>query len=263
MLGFASRAPRFSSISFAPRLAQLVSDDPVRLDAKRVPVGNGKEITSNALPYKALRDAAVLRIREAILQGKLKPGQRILEVEMAKELGISRAPVREAIRQLESEGLVVSRSHRGTYVTTLFSQDATEIFSLRAALEGLAIMLVAQSRNAEVLDQLDQSVDEMQACVEANDMEGVVQADFRFHEILCRAANHQRLLDIWSSMSVQIRALLSITDLQYLKPSEVVPRHRTLLEAMRASEAERAMWLLINDILKAGEYAAARLAASP
>jgi hypothetical protein len=64
-------------------------------------------------------------------------------------------------------------------------------------------------------------------------------------------------------MSVQIRALLSITDLQYLKPSEVVPRHRTLLEAMRASEAERAMWLLINDILKVGEYAAARLAASP
>jgi DNA-binding GntR family transcriptional regulator len=224
-------------------------------------VENGKETTSNALPYKALRDAAVLRIREAILQGKLKPGQRILEVEMAKELGISRAPVREAIRQLEHEGLVVSTAHRGTYVMALSPQDAKEIFSLRAALEGLAIMLVVQSRNAEVLDQLDKSVDEMQACVE-NDMEGVVQADFRFHEILCRAANHQRLLDIWSSMSVQIRALLSITDLQYLGPSEVVPRHRALLEAMRASEAERAMWLLINDILKAGEYAAASLAAS-
>ena len=116
---------------------------------KRVPVENGQGVTSNTLPYKALRDAAVLRIREAILQGRLKPGQRILEADMAQELGISRAPIREAIRQLESEGLVVSRAHRGTYVTTLSSQDAREIFSLRAALEGLAIMLVAQSRNAE------------------------------------------------------------------------------------------------------------------
>jgi len=201
----------------------------------------------------------LLRIRESIVQGRLKPGQRILEVEMAKELGISRAPVREAIRQLKHEGLVVSTAHRGTYVMTLSSQDAKEIFSLRAALEGLAIMLVVQSRNTEVLDK---SVEAMQTCVNANDMEGVIQTDLRFHEILCRAANHQRLLDIWSSMSVQIRALLSITDLQYLGPSEVVPRHRVLLEAMRASEAERAMWLLINDILKVGEYAAASLAAS-
>jgi len=229
---------------------------------KRAAVENGKQAPSNSLPYKALRDAAVLRIREAILQGRLKPGQRILEVEMAKELGISRAPVREAIRQLGSEGLVVSMAHRGTYVTSLAPQDAREIFSLRAALEGLAIMLVVQSKNSEVLDRLSEAVDEMQACVEMEDSEGVVQADFRFHEILCRATNHQRLLDIWLSMSVQIRALLSITDLQYLKPHEVVPRHRTLLDVMRASEAERAMWLLTNDIIKAGDYAAASLAAS-
>jgi DNA-binding GntR family transcriptional regulator len=225
-------------------------------------VDNGNKAVADSLPYKALRDAAVLRIREAIVQGELKPGQRILEVEMAKKLGISRAPIREAIRQLESEGLVVSMAHRGTYVTMLSPQDAREIFSLRAALEGLAVMLVVQSKNTEIQSRLAKTVDEMQACVEAADSDGVIQADFRFHETLCRAANHQRLLDIWLSMSVQIRALLSITDLQYLKPHEIVPRHRDLLEVMRIADAERAMWLLTNDILKAGEHAAASLAAS-
>ena len=221
-----------------------------------------EKTTLNFLPYTALRDAAVVSIREAILEGRLKPGQRVLEVEIAEELGVSRAPVREAIRQLESEGLLVSRSHRGTHVTTLSPQDAKEIYSLRAALEALAVMLVVQSGQIEIVDQLEELLRQMQASVNADQMVRVVQTDFEFHETLCRASGNQRLYNIWRSMSVQIRALVSVNDLRHLKPQEIVPRHSNLVAAMRALDAERAMRLLVTDILEAGEHIATSLAAS-
>ena len=218
--------------------------------------------TLDFLPYTALRDAAVVSIRDAILDGRLKPGQRVLEAEIAGELGVSRAPVREAIRQLESEGLLISRSHRGTYVTALSPRDAREIYSLRAALEALAVMLVVQSGRPEILDQLEELLRRMQAGVNADQMAHVVQTDFEFHETLCRASGNQRLVNIWLSMSVQIRALVSVNDLRYFKPQEIVPRHSSLVAAMRASDAERAMRLLVTDILEAGEHIATSLAAS-
>ncbi len=217
----------------------------------------------DSLPYTALREAVVASIRAAILAGRLKPGQRVLEAELAEELGVSRAPVREAIRQLESEGLLVCKSHRGTHVARVSPQDAREIFSLRAALEGLAVLLVVQSGHPELFDQLEPWLEAMQASVDAGDMAGVIQADFQFHETLCRAAGHQRLLSIWLSMSVQIRALVSVNDLQYFKPQEIVSRHRALVEMMRALDAERAMRLLVKDILEAGEYTASSLATCP
>ncbi len=220
------------------------------------------KITLASLPYTALADAVVMSIREAILQRRLKPGQRVLEVEIAHELGVSRAPVREAIRQLESEGLLVSRSHRGTYVATVSAQDAREIFSLRAALEALAVMLVVRSGQSECLDELEELLDTMQAKVDANDLAGMVATDFQFHEALCRAAGHQRLLNIWLSMSVQIRALVSVNDLQYFRPQEIVSRHRAVMAAMFARDAEQAMRLLASDIIEAGEQTATSVAAS-
>ena len=134
--------------------------------------------------------------------------------------------------------------------------------ALRAALEALAVILVVQSGQSEILDQLEELLRSMQASVNADHMAGVVQTDFEFHETLCRACGNQRLVNIWLSMSVQIRALVSVNDLRYLKPQEIVPRHSSLVAAMRASDAERAMRLLVTDILEAGEYVATSLAAS-
>lgn len=219
-------------------------------------------LASGRLPYTALRDAALLAIRKAIVEGRLSPGQRLFEVEIARELGTSRAPVREALRQLESEGLVTSHPHRGTYVTRLSQQDAREIFSLRAALEGLAVAAIVRDGNAAAMERLGQLLDEMRRRAEEGAASEIARLDFQFHETLCRAANNGRLIDIWLSMSVQIRALVSITDTQYLTPQELVHRHSAVLEAIRARRTERAKRLLIRDILEIGERVAESLAAS-
>ncbi len=218
-------------------------------------------VAADVLPYTALRDAVLIALRAAIVEGKLQPGERLLEAEIAREFGTSRAPLREAIRQLESEGLVVSAPHRGTFVTKLSGEDAREIYCLRAAVEGMAAILVVRSGRTEILDRLDQLLTEMKSCVASGEVERVIQADFRFHEILCQAAGNARLLGVWLSMRTQIRAFVSATSQRYLKPSELVRRHCVVLEAMRAGDAQRAQWLLTGDILEVGEHVAARLAA--
>ncbi len=195
-------------------------------------------------------------------QRKLKPGERILESHIATELGNSRAPVREALRQLESEGLLVSWPHRGTYVVQFSAQDAYEIYSLRAALEGFAVSLVAAKCNESVIARLQQSVDEMHRGAETSDLLRMTEADMRFHEILCQAAEHKRLFEVWMSMSMQIRAFVSIPDRQYLAPSDVVARHQAVVAAIRKRQPEEACQLLSSDIMEVGKHVAAQLSAN-
>src|SRR5512141_2804217 len=104
-------------------------------------VENGHRYRSGAfepLRSRGLRSVALLSIRRAIVNGVLRPGDRLMEADIAREMGISRGPVREALRQLEQEGLVISYPHRGTFVASLAADEASEIYVMRAVLEGLA-----------------------------------------------------------------------------------------------------------------------------
>ncbi len=215
--------------------------------------------TFKSLPYVALSDAALESIREAILSGRLKPGERILESHIATQLGISRAPVREAIRQLKSEGLLVSLPHRGTYVIQFSAQDAYEIYTLRAVLEGLAVSLVAANPAEQTIAQLQQCVDEMRTAAAVGDAFAMTEADVRFHKTLCHAAQHKRLFEVWMSMNTQIRAFVSMTARQYLTPTDVVARHQALVDAIRERQPEKARDLLSSDIMQVGKHVAAQI----
>lgn len=219
--------------------------------------------TFQLLPYSSLSQAALDSIRDAILSGRLRPGQRILESLVAAELGISRAPVREAIRQLASEGLLECYPHRGTFVSEFSAQDAQEVYSLRAALEGLAASLVAEAPGKDTLAALQACVNAMEECADSDDVPGMIEADLRFHETLCHASNHQRLIAVWDSMSAQVRAFVSLSNRQYLTPANLVARHKALLEAIRSQQAEKARQLLSNDILEIGQYVGAQMRAHP
>lgn len=212
-----------------------------------------------SLPYVALRDAALDSIRKAIIGGKLKPGERILESQIAAQLGISRAPVREAIRQLESEGLLISLPHRGTYVIRFSAQDAYEVYSLRAVLEGFAVSLLASDPDEDVVAQLQECVNTMHQCAEAYNLRGMVEADICFHEILCQAPGHKRLFEVWMGMNTQIRAFVSLTNRQYLAPADIVARHQAVLDAIRAQLPDKARQLLSNDIMEAGQHVVEQL----
>jgi DNA-binding GntR family transcriptional regulator len=188
-----------------------------------------------------LVDDVISRIRRAIFEGTLAPGERLVEDDLATKLGVSRAPVRDALKALERDGLVVSAGRRGKIVTSLSSHDAWEVYGLRATLEAMAFRLVMQDQDSRLIATLDAIVDEMRAASRLASHATLSALDVEFHERVCRAANHERLLRAWSEMSVQIR-LLSLEVIDTLHPDLVaVPdRHAMLVRAIESGDADAA-----------------------
>lgn len=202
---------------------------------------------------RSLREMAVSTLRRGILSGALKPGERLVETAIAEQIGVSRAPVREALRQLEMEGLVVSEPHRGTFVVELSCVDLWEIYTLRAAVEGLAARLVTQRAHAGTMSRLKQVVTEMEQASGEDDRARLAALDMSFHEMLCRAAGHSRLLDVWLSMIDQIRTLIDPTNELILPAEEVVSFHTEVLDHIENGRARRAGEALRRHILDAGK----------
>jgi len=205
------------------------------------------------VPHKSLREAALAAIRQAISRGDLKPGQRLVESDIAEQMGISRAPVREALRQLETAGLVVSAPHRGTFVAEVSATDLWEIYTLRAAIERLAVRLVTEKASAEMLAQLQQAVADMAQAAREGDLARLAALDMAFHETLCRASGHSRLLVAWLSMIAQIRIFIDLTNTLYLPADEVVDLHTEVVEHIKNGRAEEAGRSLARHILDVGE----------
>jgi DNA-binding GntR family transcriptional regulator len=201
---------------------------------------------------RALRHDVAEALRDSISTGNLKPGQRILEQELAEELGVSRLPIREAIRQLEHEGLLVTIPHRGAFVATASEQDIREMFSLREALESLAARLVAHRASPGEVNQLQALVDQMREKSAQRDFARLFEIDTEFHTLLCTFSRHGRLLKHWNLVYGQWRALDSLMDeiptLDALPDEHPIIRtlrdfakmHQAVVDAIRAGDAARA-----------------------
>jgi DNA-binding GntR family transcriptional regulator len=177
------------------------------------------------------------RLRDAILLGVLGPGERLVEEQLATRLGVSRAPIRDALRSLESDGLVMASGRRGKVVSTLSVRDAWEVYSLRATLEAMAVRLAIDNRANELIAELEDLVADMRRAGESADLSKLSTLDVRFHEAVCRASGHQRLLAAWRGMSDQIRLLSQqAVDTQYRDLADVPDRHKRLIEALRAGD---------------------------
>jgi DNA-binding GntR family transcriptional regulator len=200
----------------------------------------------------SLRDQVADSIRRAIDAGVLSPGQRLVEAEIANQMGTSRAPVREAIRLLEQEGIVNNIPRRGSFIVKLENKDIEEIYSLRSVLESLAVR-EALPLSDEVLTELQGLVDEMYLAAETNDMVTLVERDLDFHKCIVINANHSRLLDVWQRMSAQLRLFLAMKDRLYENPGDVAETHIPLLEALRDGDIEMAQSVLGEHIVEAGE----------
>jgi len=184
------------------------------------------------------RNQVIDAVRAAILDGRLQPGQPITERPLAHDLQISRAPIREALRELEKEGLVVTRPHRGTYVASFSDEDVLEIYSLRANLEMMAIGRAIERATDRDVAELTALIDEMERHAPTNFGE-VIRVDLAFHRRICEIAAHRRLLDAWDVLANQLRALYTITDVPMLVTSlygyvdQMGERHRPIVEAIR------------------------------
>lgn len=195
-----------------------------------------------------------LRLRTAIVHGYFGPGERLREEGLAKSLGVSRGPVREALSQLEREGLVVIQRNRGTFVARLTREDADEIYSLRRVLERLAVQRAIQYATAAQFEAMQQVVRTMNAYAERGITEQeAAELDMQFHELLYQASDHTRLYDCWVNLRRQIHILLlsrnvANADFRVITGSA----HQVILDALCERDEARAVEL-IEDHLR-GSY---------
>lgn len=196
-----------------------------------------------------LVDDVYARLRQAIFTGELAPGERLVEDVLASQLGVSRAPIRDALKALVRDGLVASSRRRGKIVMLLSPRDAWEVYSLRSTLEAMAIRLVMPSPAPELLEDLEATVDAMEQASLAGDHQALSSLDVQFHETLIRASGHERLFRTWESMSIQIRLLSrQVIDNIYSDLERVPGRHGALIAAIRAGDSDAAEVQIRNHI---------------
>lgn len=198
---------------------------------------------------RSLRDDVRHHLRDAIFQGKLQPGDRIIESHLARELGVSQAPVREALRELEQMGLVVNHPRRGTTVRRITPQDAWEMYTLRAHLEAMAIRLAVPKLSDEDIAGLNRLIDKMTAAAEAKDRDRLTQLDASFHEFLCERSGHGLLLRTWRSINPLNWTMITVMTLKNRDLTELAERHRPIVKALQSRDAETAERAIRDHVL--------------
>jgi len=153
--------------------------------------------------YQPLREMVLNVLREAIMFGKLSPGERLMEVQLAEELGVSRTPVREAIRHLELEGFVVMMPRKGAYVASLSVRDIVNVFEVRSALEVLAAGLAAERATEEELKELRILSEGCNRMWDSETSESWIKMDTSFHDLIYKCTHNDRLIQIASGIAEQ------------------------------------------------------------
>lgn len=190
--------------------------------------------------YRNMAEQIATALRQAIAVGKLRPGTRLLEVQIAREMGTSRAPLREALILLEREGLVVRQPNRGTFVADLTEELVREVASLRGVLEGFAASLAVKRLTPADFERLEKILREMSAAARRGEFPRMVEWDYQFHEYIMRASGHRLLYETWVGMDRKIRIYLAATNLMYRDMKSVVDGHMPILEALRRRDPQRA-----------------------
>jgi DNA-binding GntR family transcriptional regulator len=189
-------------------------------------------------------------IREMVLSGELRPGDRLVEERLTEELGISRPPLREALRLLEQEGLLLSMPRRGVIVTPLSAQDVYEIFTLRTTYERMAIELGVPCKDPELLARVRRAVDAMAHAAKNEDRGQFVRSAFEFHSSIVGLARHRRLEDAYRGLSLQLHIYIAANtrarEEHHESLEENVERHRRLLAAVERGDREQVLSELAN-----------------
>jgi DNA-binding GntR family transcriptional regulator len=192
-----------------------------------------------------LSEEVANRLRAAILSGELSPGSRIVEAAVAAKLEVSKSPVREAIRMLASEGIVVATRRRGAFVRGMTSKDAREIRVLRETLEGLAVELAMEDVDPDWLSRLQQLASDMRS---SHDRPQLLQLHAAFHEELTSRSRNERLTEFLANLSVQTRAVLPFIDLLSGGREVEALEHEAIVATIRSGDVGATQTLLKEHI---------------
>ena len=198
--------------------------------------------------YLPLRDVVYNTLRQAILTGELQPGERLMEIALANRLGVSRTPVREAIRKLELDGLVVMMPRRGAHVAQITEKDLNEVLEVRIGLEEMAVRFACQRMSEEQLQEIRQAAKEFERLVDKGDLTALAQADEHFHALIYKATANDCLCGITNNLREQVYRYR----IEYLKDSAVratlAAEHGEICDALAARDVERARRALCSHI---------------
>jgi len=154
------------------------------------------ELKVNMGEYLPLRDVVFHTLRQAILRGELKPGERLMEIQLANKLGVSRTPIREAIRKLELEGLVLMIPRKGAEVADISEKSLRDVLEVRKVLEELAVKLTCDKIKSAQIEELKQAAEEFRKTLKSSDITEIAEADVRFHDVIYEATDNQKLIQL-------------------------------------------------------------------
>ena len=161
-------------------------------------------LTLNMDAYLPLRDVVFNTLREAILKGELQPGERLMELQLASKLGVSRTPIREAIRMLEQEGLAVTMPRKGAEVARMTLKDMEDVLEVREALDELAARIACAKINDEQLENLKSIRDEFKKSLDSGDVKKIAEEDVRFHDAIYEATDNAKLIALTNNIREQM-----------------------------------------------------------
>lgn len=187
-----------------------------------------------------LRDVVFNTLRQGILTGELHPGERLTEINLANRLGVSRTPIREAIRMLELDGLVTMMPRRGAEVARISKQDLQDVLELRRVLDSLATKLACERMDEETKSELRSAADDFIKATKSGDVTMIAGADVRFHDVILKASGNKRLIQMMNNLAERIYRYR----LEYIKDKkhhqQLIEEHEELFKYLVAGNSEMA-----------------------
>lgn len=212
-----------------------------------------EDLKLNMNAYLPLRDVVFQTLREAILKGDLRPGERLMELQLASKLGVSRTPIREAIRILEQEGLAVTIPRKGAEVARMTEKNMEDVLQIREALDDLAVQVACDKMTEQQLKNLTLAMKNFENAIQTGNLSKIVAYDVEFHDIIYESTDNPKLVTLLSNLREQIYRYR----VEYLKGKENYPmlikEHETILEALREKNKERVVEAMRSHIRNQAE----------
>ncbi|MBO8434486.1 MAG: GntR family transcriptional regulator [Tyzzerella sp.] len=187
----------------------------------------------NTNEYLPLRDVVFNTLRDAILTGKLQPGERLMENQLAEKLGVSRTPIREALRMLEIENLVKLVPRKGAQVLDMTEKDIINVLELRGALESLGVKLACKNMSEEDIEKLKLAEADVESALAGDDVEKMAEADQNFHDIIFNSTGNDKLIQIISNLDIQLyRYRLAHLRIKGQNQSIIKEQHTKIINAI-------------------------------
>jgi len=202
-----------------------------------------------------VRQQVVGVLRSAITSGRFAPGQRLIERDLCELTGVSRASVREALRQLETEGLIETIPNRGPLVSRLSAQDAASIYQIRGSLEALAAQLFAGVATDEQIEELEAAVGVLQQAYKSRDVDRIVEAKQRFYDILFEGSGNSIIASILQTMNARITMLRRVSLASPKRATPSIREIRAVLAAIKQRDPQAAYDASLNHVEQAAKVA--------